>query len=85
MELRRKNPDTLDKLKFSMSDKKYGKLLALLAKGALIAAAVYAYPYVWGPLFAVGFYAKSRQKNIERRDQGLKPRWYHDIRPDDKY
>ena len=83
MQLRRKNPDLLDKLKFAMSDSDYGTLLKELAKGAFWSAAILGMPYLMGPLVAAHAVYASRQKQIERRNMGIKPR-YH-LRPDDEY
>ncbi len=81
-ELRRKNPDLLDKLRFAMSDRQYGVLLGQLAKGAFYGAAIIGAPYIV-PLLAAGAITHSRAKQIERRDMGIKPR-YH-LRPGDSY
>lgn len=83
MQLRRKNPDLLDKLKFAMSDRDYSTLIKELAKGAFWSAAILGAPYLMGPLVAAHAVYASRQKQIERRNMGIKPR-YH-LEPDDEY
>ena len=86
MELRRKNPDLLDKLRFAMTDKQYGKLVALLAKGAFFGAAMYGLPFLAVP-FGIGALVNSRQKQLSRQQMGLKPRYQfiHKLRPEDRY
>ena len=83
MELRRRNPDLLDKLKFAMSDRQYGTLLKELGKGAFFTAAILGAPFIMAPLVGAHAVYASRQKQIQRRDMGIKPR-YH-LRPDDIY
>jgi hypothetical protein len=82
-ELRRRNPDLLDKLRFAMGDHNYGVLLGQLAKGAFFGAAIYAMPFIAGPAVAVRAIQRSRLKQISRRDMGIKPRY--PLRPDDRY
>jgi hypothetical protein len=82
-ELRRKNPDLLDQIRFAMSDKQYSVFAKLLARGVFWGAAIYAAPFIVGPLIAGRAIARSRLKQIARRDAGIKPR-YH-LRPDDRY
>lgn len=82
-ELRRRNPDLLDKLRFAMGDRQYGVLAGQIARGAFWAGAIYSMPFLVGPLIAARAIQRSRLKQISRRDLGIKPR-YH-LRPDDRY
>ncbi len=82
-ELRRKNPDLLDKIRFAMDDKQYGVFVKLLAQGAFWGAAMYAVPLLMIPIVTARAIGHSRLKQISRRDMGIPPR-YH-LRPDDTY
>lgn len=82
-ELRRKNPDLIDKIRFAMDDRQYGVFAHLLARGIFWGAAIYASPLIIGPLITGRAIARSRLKQIDRRNMGIKPR-YH-LRPDDTY
>lgn len=81
--LRRHNPDLLDSLRFAMEDRQYKVLLKQLAKGAFWSASIYAAPFLIGPLIAGRAIIRSRLKQIERRDIGIRPRY--PLRPDDRY
>lgn len=86
-EFRKKNPSTLKKLQKSMSKKQYMRLTGMIAKGALTAAALYGFPFIAGVGLGIGLLAKSRAKQIARRDAGLQPKhqWFHGIRDTDTY
>ena len=82
-QLKRQNPDLLDSLRFAMDDYDYITLMKYIAKGAFWAAAIYASPFLVGPLIAGRAIANSRLKQIERRNMGIKPRY--PLRPTDTY
>lgn len=82
-QLKRQDPDLLDQLRFAMDDRDYGTLVRKLAQGAFWAAAIYASPFLVGPLIVGRAIARSRLKQIERRSKGIQPR-YH-LRPTDTY
>jgi hypothetical protein len=65
IELRRENPDLLDELRFAMSDKSYGVLLKHLARGAFWAAAIYAQPYIVGPLIGLRAWLRHKDKRYK--------------------
>lgn len=83
LELRRQNPDLLDKIRFAFKDRKYGTLFGQALKAAFYGAGIVAAPHIVLPMAAVQAISRSRKKQVQRRDMGIRPR-YH-IRPGDTY
>jgi hypothetical protein len=83
LELRRQNPDLLDKIRFAFKDRKYGTLFGQALKAAFYGAGIITNPHIVIPLAALQAITRSRKKQVQRRDAGIKPR-YH-IRPEDTY